>query len=478
MLRIKTPVPSLSAAEQFALDVLVDLSRVLVAEEGVDAVALEIVAGASVSTVDAAAHRSWCMRAIEGRIEVERPLLALIADVAGATAEQRSDAADQFGRVPPTVNTLVHHASEKDPAVNRMAYGLRLCATIAAEQAGKRFVALAPWPEGKRWAMAMTHDLDVVDLWPAYSAMRVVELAKHGDIGRAAAVVAGTLTGLLNNPVRRAAENILRVERELGIRSTWFVIAGTPTFATMRVGDITYAPESTMARTVMRMVGDAGHEIGLHGSFATFTFRDVFEAQRARLAVITGAPAIGARQHFLRMRPGKTHAAMGEAGFFYDSTYGFSERNGFRLGVADIIPVWDDKAQRVLSVDTAPFVWMDRALSKYRHVEDPEVWTLDALSVAKPCREMNGLWTGIWHPNMDASLGFPRAPEAFEKLCRNLMADSPWATNLGAAVSWRRARRTARAVGVTPNGDIRLRASDPRVALEGADESAIKHQPA
>jgi hypothetical protein len=178
------------------------------------------------------------------------------------------------------------------------------------------------------------------------------------------------------------------------------------------------------------------------------------------------------------MRPGKTHAAMEGAGFFYDSTFGFSERNGFRLGVADVVPVWDDKAQRVLPLDEAPFIWMDRALSKYRHVEDPEVWTLDALKVAKPCRDMNGLWTGIWHPNMDASLGFPDAPKAFERLCQLLMADSPWATNLGAAVMWRRARRTARAAGIASNGEIRLRASDMRVVLEAADESPIKHQPA
>src|SRR5689334_1946812 len=105
MLRLKPPTPPLSAAERFALDVLVDLSRVLVAEDGVDVAPLEIVTGAPTPTVEVAAHRKWCMRVSNGRIELERPLLTLIADIVGATAEQRSDAADQFGRVPPSVNT-------------------------------------------------------------------------------------------------------------------------------------------------------------------------------------------------------------------------------------------------------------------------------------------------------------------------------------------------------------------------------------
>jgi hypothetical protein len=202
-----------------------------------------------------------------------------------------------------------------------------------------------------------------------------------------------------------------------------------------------------------------GCEIGLHGSFASFTSVEEFGRQRQRLAAIAGGAPAGVRQHFLRLRPGVTHRAMADAGFVYDSTAGFPERNGFRLGVADVVPVWDDRGQRASTLEEAPFVWMDRALSKYHHVEDPTVWIEDALAVAKACREVEGVWTGIWHPNMDASLGFPGASEAFNRLCTALIADGPWSATLGEIVAWRRARRTARALGVTPSGAIRLRAA-------------------
>src|SRR5205814_1477356 len=103
-----------------------------------------------------------------------------------------------------------------------------------------------------------------------------------------------------------------------------------------------------------------GCEVGLHGSFATMDGTGVFERQRGRLGHLIGSPPAGVRQHFLRMRPGKTQEKMQAAGFSYDSTWGFSDRNGFRLGVADILPAWNAAAGRQ-GIAEAPFCWMDRA---------------------------------------------------------------------------------------------------------------------
>src|SRR2546430_17478224 len=50
---------------------------------------------------------------------------------------------------------------------------------------------------------------------------------------------------------------------------------------------------------------------------------------------------------FRSIHPGVTERAMAEAGFWYDSTFGFPDRNGFRLGVADVVP--DRKSTRLNS---------------------------------------------------------------------------------------------------------------------------------
>jgi len=473
MLRLTSPTPPLSAAEQFALDALVDQSRLLPADSG-DVVELRLVGGGPAPTIAGARGRHWCVAARDGVVELDRPLLSLVADVAGAVQEQRTDAQDRYGRVPPTENALVRAKCEREPVVGQMAVALRQAAIAAAGR--RRFALLAPWPHGKRWAIAVTHDLDVVSLWPAYSMLRIAQLATSMHLKRAANVATSMLGALTGDPVWHAADTLLAVEKGAGIRSTWFAIAGTPTWSTISAGDITYAPESPRVRRILDAARHNGHEIGLHGSFASFVSHDVFVEQRARLAAVAGGNANGVRQHFLRMRPGLSHAAMAQAGFAYDSTYGFSERNGFRLGVADVMPIWNEREGRVVPIDEAPFVWMDRALSKYQHIEGPTVWIDDALSIARACREVDGLWTGIWHPNLVPALGFPGAPAAFERLLRGLQEHSPWSATLGDIVAWRRTRRATRG-SAHESGPVKLSMPGDAhaVALENASGARVEH---
>ena len=456
---------TLSAEARFALSLLVDRSRLVPADAG-DVVELRVAPeSSSVDRLDAARQ----IVIGDGTITIGEAALRLVARIGGAVDEQRSTNSDRFGRVPPSDNFLAARSLERDPVVDRFAIALR---TAVVEAAGQRRVALvAPWPEGRRWAMAMTHDLDVVALWPVFTAMRLLELARKGRARDVVATLGGAVSAVAGDPVWNAARQVLDVERRHGIRSTWFIITGTPTFASMRAGDVTYSPESPAARRILDAIRDAGHELGLHGSFETWTHTDRFRGQRERLEGITGGPVSGARQHFLRMRPGQTHEAMRAAGFRYDSTYGFADRNGFRLGTAHSSPAWSAALERTLSIETVPFIWMDRALSKYRGVEDPRAWIDDAIALAGVCREVEGVWTGIWHPNLSGPLGFPGAEKAFDDLCTRLLAESPWPATLGDIVKWRAARRAVRATGVSAAGELVLRSDlpgAPAITMEDA----------
>jgi hypothetical protein len=469
MLHAVEPVPALDAAERFALETILDLSRVVIADGGAS-VELRVVGEAASVTVAQARGGNWGVRGGHGRVELQRSTLRLIADIAGAVAEQRSTAADRYGRVPPSVNALVALGLERDPIVHHAAKSLREAAAGAATGA---FALLAPWPDGRRWAMAMSHDLDVVSLWPAFTALRVLELLKKGDVGRATSVLASAAGSALGDPVLESATQVLAVERAHGVRSTWFIITGTPTFSTVRAGDVTYTPETPRARRIVAAAGDAGHEIGLHGSFETYVTAAAFTRQRDRLRAIANRDIAGVRQHFLRMRPGESHRAMTDAGFDWDSTHGFPDRNGFRLGTADVTRVWDESTREVLELDEVPFVWMDRALSKYQGVEAPSAWVDEALAIAGICRAVEGVWNGIWHPNLAPALGYPGASAAYVDLVQRLVGLSPWSATMTEIVGWRRARRAARAAGLDAAGRVRLKAGDPRVTLEDAAGNAL-----
>jgi hypothetical protein len=157
---------------------------------------------------------------------------------------------------------------------------------------------------------------------------------------------------------------------------------------------------------------------------------------------------------------------MRDAGFDYDSTAGFADRNGFRLGVADVVRTWIDPRASTLPMDEVPFTWMDRALSKYQGVEAPDAWIDDALALADECRAVQGLFVGIWHPNLTPALGFPGAPAAYARLVEALVQRDAYVAPLAELVTWRRARRRVRATAIGPDGRVSLNDTPPGLAIE------------
>jgi hypothetical protein len=464
---------TLTPAERFGLEVLVDLSRVLVAGPEVDAaLTLSVVDDGPTPAplAQAIANQWWIEAAGEGEVQVRRSALGRLAELCSAAAEQRSAAKDRFGRVPPGENELVGSGVEGTAVVSRAAARL---ATVASEAAARRpFRMLQPWPGGKRWAVALSHDLDAVDWWPAFTGLRLVELARKKEIGRALRVVGAAIRAAPGKPTEAGVRELLGTEADAGVPATWFVLCGTPTFATMRAGDLTYDPGGSLATRILERIAGAGHEIGLHGSFETADDGSRFRDQRGRLASLAGRAVAGVRQHYLRMRPATTPGQMAAAGFTYDSTFGFADRNGFRLGVADVVPAWSVEKGAPAGIELAPFAWMDRALSKYRGVEEPGAWVADGLRLATECRAVNGLWVGVWHPNLTPALGYPGAPDAYRRLLRALAAEDPHFGTLGEIVAWRSSRRAVRARAIAPDGSVAATASPSpgaELRLEGRD---------
>jgi hypothetical protein len=441
--------------ERFGLDVLLDLSRLLVAERAeCDLVTLTVVDRSSAGSAAADLSPRAALELSEGDIRISTAALRGVAEIAGGAAEQRSSAMDRHGRVPATENPLVAAGQSRRPVVSQLANELRHSVLAVA---GRRPVrSLTPWPAGHRWAALVTHDLDIVDWWGLAPLLRIAELGMKGDWQRCASVARAAGRSLRKDPVGRGVSSLLQLEAHHGIRATWFVICAQPTIRSMLAGDSTYRPEGPAARRILAALTHAGHEIGLHGSFATAEDANVMAAQRRTLGRLADSPVEGTRQHFLRMRPGLTQRNMVQAGFEYDASWGFADRNGFRLGVADVVPAWDAKAETSMALDVLPLIWMDRALSKYGGVEEAGRWIEDARELARECKASEGLWVGLWHPNTMEALGFPGAEPAFVSLLQSLADDRPYFASAHKIVQWRRFRRSIRAAHVSADGRVAM----------------------
>ena len=451
---------ALPAARRFACDLLLDLSR-LVRVESTQMPLVRLVVAPSVidgvhTTRDLLA---WRPHAANGEIRLGDDTLALVADLAAARNEQIATDADRYGRVPSRVNALVIDGIERRPVLDLMAG--RIAEAVESKADSRSFRQLPAWPAGASWAAALTHDLDVVAWWPVFAMLRWLELGRAVRLQILSRALLAAARSVAGDPVLEAVRTILSVEREYDIRSTWFVLAGAPTLSTFRRGDLTYRLESNRGRAVIDQIVAATNEVGLHGSFATWQNAEAFRAERMRAATASGRPVDGVRQHFLRMRPPTTQHAMAAAGFTYDATFGFHDRNGFRLGTASPVRAWDADHACAIDLDLAPLTWMDRVMSKYGGVQDPERWIDDALMLAQTVREVNGMWVGLWHPNLTDALGYPDAPDQYRRLVRELRAAGAHIAPLGELLAWRRRRRAFRVRHVAADGS--LQSNDPEL---------------
>ena len=85
--------------------------------------------------------------------------------------------------------------------------------------------AIIAWPlgersAGRRWAAALTHDLDVVDHWPAFTLLRLTELTRRGHVGLSLEVAGAALGSILRDPVARAVDEAERMVFDLSQRRT------------------------------------------------------------------------------------------------------------------------------------------------------------------------------------------------------------------------------------------------------------------
>ncbi len=159
---------------------------------------------------------------------------------------------------------------------------------------------------------------------------------------------------------------LMDTSERLGLRSTFYFLArrdGGPYSATYRVGD-------PRVLRLLRRIHDRGHEIGLHGSYASFdsadVLRDEFETLRAAChRVGIDQESWSVRQHYLRLRVPGTWRNQEALGLTSDSTLGFADLVGFRAGTCREFPVFDLDARQALHLRERPLTLMDVTLFKY-----------------------------------------------------------------------------------------------------------------
>lgn len=338
--------------------------------------------------------------------------------------------------------------------------------------AGLPLVEIPPVPEGHRFIVCLTHDVD----HPAIRLHRcdhtmfgflyraVVRSLIEVCRGRARAKTlwhnwaAAVRLPFVHLGVARdfwcQLDRYLEIEKGLG--STFFVIpvkgypgrAGDSRASRVRASSYGVADIADQLRPLQAV----GCEVGLHGIDAWCDSTSGSE-ERERIARVTGAPVKGVRMHWLFFDE-RAPARLEEAGFAYDSTFGYNETVGFRAGTMQAFRPM--AADRLLEL---PLAIMDTTLFYSSHLNLTAKAAREAVwRLVDDAERYGGALTINWH---DRSL----APERqwgglYVELVGELKRRGAWFPTASEAASWFLQRRSAVFDSVGwDHGSARIKAS-------------------
>jgi hypothetical protein len=332
--------------------------------------------------------------------------------------------------------------------------------------AGISFVEIPPAPAGYDFTACLTHDVDFTGIRE-----HKFDSTMWGFLSRA---LVGSLLGALKGRLSwskcwrnwQAAFSLPLVflglkddfwlefdrylELEKGLGSTFFFIPfkNYPGTRGSRKAPKRRAAKYDLLKTAKQVqdLVENGCEVGLHGIDA---WQDSAKAllERSRVFEIAGQPEIGIRMHWLYF-DGDSPKVLEEAGFSYDSTFGYNDTVGFRGGTTQVFCI--GPARSLLEL---PLNVQDTALFY------PDRMNLSERQAMEACRRLirqmahfGGALTINWHTR---SLSPERLwGDFYERLLEEIQKYRVWFGTAQQVVSWFQARRELRfeQVQFTENG--------------------------
>lgn len=299
-----------------------------------------------------------------------------------ARLEERGAERDLHGRFPAAATCL----DLLDPPLDRL----------------RRRLGIEPprWG-GARFAVALTHDVDVPWRWTKPGTRAGARRLKDATLARDGSRALREARGLAEVPLHRlrgtdpnfSFSRIVELERSRGAASTFFVLAD---HRVVQDGPAPEAYERLRPRVVETLL-DLGAEIGLHPSYTAAFDPGRIAGEKAELERL-GANPRGVRYHYLRVDPHVNLAPLAELGFAYDTSLGYGGAPGFRAGIAHPFRPWDVEHDRPLDLVEIPLAAMDVTFAEERYlglsVKEAERRLLALLDGAV---EHGGGFSILWH---------------------------------------------------------------------------------
>ncbi len=268
------------------------------------------------------------------------PILLFTADLVRATIRilsgelELKTGLDRYGRHQPLPDAVT-----SAPGVSFHFNLIENAVRYLYRKTGTPLLHIPRWPESAPLTIFLSHDIDVVRKWTrkriAYEFMLSLRDLARFRGGRLRSTMASLRDSLQGRDPYWNFDQLLFMESGNGFRSTWFWAPFGEEYETRENDyDPVYHRKSSEITAMIRRLMDNDCEVAFHGTREAFRDLKVFRRQMESFESRMGFKFAGVRHHYLMFRHGQTLEAASEAGMLYDATLGFSDRPGYRNGIA------------------------------------------------------------------------------------------------------------------------------------------------
>jgi peptidoglycan/xylan/chitin deacetylase (PgdA/CDA1 family) len=270
---------------------------------------------------------------------------------------------------------------------------------------GKGRISL--WSAPSRFGLALTHDIDIARRSVPGSARLLFHRRPEGGLRGLFDSLASSISGK-PNPYDNVARWI-EAEKELGIKSTFFVFAGDRAHQ----NDPKYHLENLAG--AYQAIGENAFELGLHSGIECHTGDSLKDSKR-QLETFSGIETSGVRPHYLSATQPDYWTSARDCGFRYSSSLGFDNAVGYVDGIDLPYIPFDSETDRSLDIIEFPIAIMDCGLIGTAGASSGEVFERGAKLIERTA-STGGLIVLDWHQRTFYNPDYP----GWARLCLDIV---------------------------------------------------------
>jgi peptidoglycan/xylan/chitin deacetylase (PgdA/CDA1 family) len=280
------------------------------------------------------------------------------------------------------------------------------------------------YPDGKSYAVVLTHDIDLLS--PSMP-RRIMNSGKWLTKG----MFSDSLKEIHQKDGRPHPYSDLRSiaerEEERNAHSTFFIMNAPKdhTGAGYSISDIADQIDEVRRK---------GSEIALHGSYDAGQSLKKIHDEKIGMEKEIGIEVIGYRNHFLRFQVPSSFEYLAEAGFKYDSTIGFSDNYGFRNGMVHPYHPYINDSKRS-SILELPLAIMDCSLYSYMGMTPDEGRNICNELIGQ-AKKLHGTLVILWHNTTFFDPRYKEWGEIYWNILDKVKEDNGWLCSGSELTNW------------------------------------------